>query len=96
MILIADCSALIALASCDGLPLLDALFARWESHPLKYAALPSRTDPLFPPGSLKLPAAPSHRAQPDPRPPQPDPRPRRVRGFWCLGRAAVMLSAQSR
>jgi uncharacterized protein len=27
MILIADCSALIALASCDGLPLLDALFS---------------------------------------------------------------------
>jgi len=26
MILIADCSALIALASCQGLPLLDALF----------------------------------------------------------------------
>jgi uncharacterized protein len=26
MILVADCSALIALASCDGLHLLDALF----------------------------------------------------------------------
>ena len=26
MILVADCSALIALACCDGLPLLDAFF----------------------------------------------------------------------